>query len=260
LLDARALAEAEPNLRGGLAGGLLVPGDSVLYSPLAAVELIRRATERGAEVLVGPRVVEFDEGEIVLNDGSRVSVGAIVLATGALAARLLPGLEVRPRKGHLVITDRYPGFIRHQTVELGYLKSAHSRDAESVAFNIQPRATGQLLIGSSRQFGASDLRVDREIVGRMLRRAFEFMPGLRALQAIRVWTGFRAATPDGLPIVGPHPERPGLWLATGHEGLGITTSLGSARLLADRMLGRPTAIPIEPYLPDRFAHQAAAHG
>ena len=44
------------------------------------------------------------------------------------APRLVPGLPIVPRKGHLVITDRYPGFLRHQVVELGYLKSAHTLD------------------------------------------------------------------------------------------------------------------------------------
>ena len=46
------------------------------------------------------------------------------------------GIDVKKRKGHLLITDRYPKFVRHQLVELGYLKSAHSVTADSVAFNI----------------------------------------------------------------------------------------------------------------------------
>ena len=79
----------------------------------------------------------------------------------APAARLTPGLAIRPRKGHLVITDRHPGFVTHQLLELGYLKSAHGSDAASVAFNVQPRATGQLLIGSSRQYDVEDPAVDR---------------------------------------------------------------------------------------------------
>jgi hypothetical protein len=50
-------------------------------------------------------------------------------------------------KGHLVITERHPGFCRHQVVELGYLTSAHVMTGESVAFNVQPRITGQVLLG-----------------------------------------------------------------------------------------------------------------
>jgi glycine/D-amino acid oxidase-like deaminating enzyme len=141
--------------------------------------------------------------------------------------------------------------MRHQLVELGYLKSAHSISSDSVAFNVQPRKTGQLLIGSSRQFGAEHSSVDAPILSRMLRRAEEYMPGISELSAIRTWTGFRAATPDKLPLIGPVPANPRLWLATGHEGLGITTSLGTGRLLADQVLRRPTAIPFEPYLPGR---------
>jgi glycine/D-amino acid oxidase-like deaminating enzyme len=37
----------------------------------------------------------------------------------------------------------------------------------------------------------------------MLGRAIEFLPGLRNLSAVRAWTGFRAATPDKLPLIGP---------------------------------------------------------
>ena len=60
----------------------------------------------------------------------------------------------------------------------------------------------------------------------MLDRAIEYLPGLRKLSSLRTWTGFRAATPDKLPLIGPHVEHKRLYLATGHEGLGITTSLG----------------------------------
>ena len=143
-------------------------------------------------------------------------------------------------------------------LELGYLKSAHGLDEDSVAFNVQPRRTGQLLVGSSRQFDVADPRVDRPILERMIDRACDYMPGLAGLSAIRVWTGLRAATPDSLPIVGPHPDHPGLYLATGHEGLGISTSLGTGELIAAQILGRPSPIPAEPYLPSRFA-RAEAH-
>jgi glycine/D-amino acid oxidase-like deaminating enzyme len=92
----------------------------------------------------------------------------------------------------------------------------------------------------------------------MLRRAQEYMPALGSMSAIRTWTGVRAATPDKLPLMGPLPGHKTVFLATGHEGLGITTSLGTARVLADQITGSNPEIPIEPYLPSRarkeFAH------
>lgn len=255
VLDAQSLAEAEPNLRPGLAGGLRVAADSVIYPPCAAKFFIDRASERGAQVFVGKPVQEITFDGVRLRDGSAISAGTIVNAAGSWSPALTAGLDVKKRKGHLVITDRYPQFLRHQLVELGYLKSAHSLTADSVAFNIQPRRTGQLLIGSSRQYDVDDATVDTAILNRMLARAIEYMPALGKLSSLRTWTGFRAATPDKLPLIGPEMQHPRLYLATGHEGLGITTSLATAKLLVDQIVDRTPAIPVEPYLPSRVTRE-----
>ena len=93
----------------------------------------------------------------------------------------------------------------------------------------------------------------------MLAHAARFVPALSGLNAIRCWTGLRAASPDGLPLIGPHPTRPGVWLATGHEGLGITTSLATAKLLTAQIMNQAAPIPVTPYLPARFAQLASPH-
>jgi len=257
ILDSDALAEAEPHLRRPLAGALLVPEDGVLYPPGAAAWLMREAIHAGASLYTPRAVLSAGKGTVRLDDGATLHAAHIVNAAGADAPRLTPGLPIRKRKGHLVVTDRYPGFVRHQLVELGYLKSAHSVTADSVAFNVQPRRTGQIILGSSRQFDAEWPDVDHRILSAMIERARAYMPDIADLQAIRVWTGFRAATPDKLPLIGPTPEDESLWLATGHEGLGITTSLGTAKLIADALTGSTLAIPLEPYLPHRFARSMA---
>lgn len=258
VVDAGRLHQLEPNLRPGLLGGFRVPGDSVVYPPSAAAFFIERAEAAGARFVMGPPVRAICGTSAELADGSTQHADIIVNAAGARAGQLTPGLAVRPRKGHLVITDRHPGFVHHQILELGYLRSAHGSDRDSVAFNVQPRATGQLLIGSSRQFDVTDPAVEPAMIRRMIDQALQFLPGLAHLAAIRAWTGFRAATPDSLPIVGPHPDLPGHYLAAGHEGLGITTSLGTAEILADLVAGRAGAIPADPYLPTRFRQPTAA--
>ena len=259
VLDARALAEAEPNLSPDLVGGLRVPGDSVIYPPCAAKFFVKSARENGAELFVGRKVEEVNNGSLRFADGSIISAGVIVNAAGSWSPMLTNGISVKKRKGHLLITDRYPNFVRHQLVELGYLKSAHSVTDDSVAFNIQPRKTGQMLIGSSRQYGAESSQIDQPIMTRMLRRAIEYMPALSGLSSIRTWTGFRAATPDKLPLIGPADDGGRLYLATGHEGLGITTSLGTAKLLVDQIVARKSMIPIGAYLPDRVSRELV-HG
>lgn len=256
-LGAAELAEAEPNLRPGLSGALLVPDDAVIYPPCGARYLLECARKSGAEIRVGA-AAELSEEGIKLRDGSFIAAGITVNATGAWAPELTPGIEMRRRKGHLVITDRYPGWVHHQLVELGYLKSAHSISTDSVAFNVQPRKTGQLLIGSSRQYGVEYSAIDTHMLTRMLQRAQEYMPALAEISAIRCWTGFRAATPDKLPLIGPCTPGSRLYLATGHEGLGITTSMATGKLVADQILRRHSAIPVEPYLPYR-KHEDDSH-
>jgi glycine/D-amino acid oxidase-like deaminating enzyme len=251
ILDSRALHQAEPSLRTPFAGGLMVGGDSVVYPPAAAAFFLEKAAELGATLHVGKAVATMGHGGARLTDGTVFSAAKLINATGQLASKLTPGLHVKPRKGHLVITDRYPNLVRHQLVELGYMKSAHSLTSDSVAFNIQPRKTGQLLIGSSRQYDVEHDGVEPAILSRMLKRAFEYLPILSSLSGIRVWTGFRPATPDKLPLVGPWVEDPTLYVATGHEGLGITTSLATAKLICAHMFNLVAPIPMEPYLPSR---------
>lgn len=257
VLNAAKLAEAEPNLRSGLAGGLLVPGDGVVYPPAAAGFYLSEAKRMGAQLFYD-RVVSVSHGEVALGSGRRLFAERVVLAVGT-DCNLLPAMPIKKRKGHLVITDRYPGFLHYQLVELGYLKSAHNTTEDSVAFNIQPRQTGQLLLGSSRQGGSETPEVEAEMLTRMIERAEEYMPGLQKLSVIRAWTGFRAATTDKLPLIGPAvplSDDPSLWLATGFEGLGITNAPGAARLLVDCMLGRESAIDVTPFLPARLLQKA----
>lgn len=257
VLDASALALAEPNLRSGLAGGLLVPEDAVIYPPTAASFFLQEAIRMGAVLLRGHAAVSIGSGSVSLSNGSKYVAPHIVVATG-VDTRLLPWLKMQRRKGHLLITDRYPGFVHHQLVELGYLKSAHRLMEDSVAFNIQPRQTGQLLIGSSRQFGNEGDEIENKILRQMLDRACEYMPGLASVSGIRAWTGFRAATPDKLPLIGP-TEDPSVFLAMGFEGLGITNAPGAARLIVDHLLGRTSEIDASLYLPVRITSQEMAH-
>jgi len=116
-----------------------------------------------------------------------------------------------------------------------------------------------LLLGSSRQYGNEEPTAEADVLRDMIERAKEYMPGLKDLSVLRAWTGFRAATVDKLPLIGPAlglSDDSSLWLAIGFEGLGITNAPAAARLLVDNMLGRESAIDSAPYLPARVMEPA----
>ncbi len=181
-----------------------------------------------------------------------LSAGSFINATGTAASVLTPGLPIRARKGHIVLADAGPNFARHQIVELGYLKSVHRTESDSVAFNVRQKTRDELLIGSSRQYGVEEGHVEPAILDRMLSRAIEYMPRLANARQIRSWAGFRAGTPDGLPLIGRCPGFKRVYAATGHEGLGVTTSLATARLLRDEILNQASVLDRTPYSPSRF--------
>ncbi len=257
ILSPAELASAEPNLRPGLAGALRVTADRVLYPPAAARRLLEAARALGARLREHCEVTSLDAAGVRTRD-DHFSAAAVVNAAGPEAPRLTPGLPIRPRKGHLVITDRYPGFCRHQLVELGYTKSAHGSSGPSVAFNVQPRTTGQVLLGSSREFAGFDSSINGPLLSRMIDRGIEFMPALARLSALRAWTGFRPATPDKLPLIGRWmtADGPGPWIAAGHEGLGITTAPATGQMIAELVCGASPTIDPAPFAPSRAMVEA----
>lgn len=252
-LDATALRAAEPQLGHQLLGALRVSGDATVYAPAMAALLAQQARELGVHFLERTTVDQLLPGALRRDGRTLVEADRVVLAAGAASRALLPQLPLRARKGHLLISDRHPGFVHHALVELGYIDSAHGDAAESVAFNLQPRPTGQLLLGSTRQMDVTDSQVEPRMLAALVQRASAFVPNLGRLSAIRAWAGSRAAPHDGRPYIGRWPGPAELWLCTGHEGLGITTALSSAELLVDGLLKRAGALDGSAFDPARCA-------
>jgi glycine/D-amino acid oxidase-like deaminating enzyme len=237
LVEARELESLEPALAPGLAGALRVSDDATIYQPAAARFLLRRAVARNGRVQLGQTVREVHEGSVELCDGSRVDCEQVVVAAGVATKELLGDrlpVELGPKKGQLLITERTHIQVRHHLVELGYTQSVGQSKGASVAFNVQPRSSGQLLVGSSRAYEGGRA-FDRQLAARMLDRAFRFLPALRELAAVRAWTGLRCASSDGRPLIGPVGDSKTTFVASGHEGYGITTALSTGDLIAGWM-------------------------
>src|SRR5436190_1809278 len=66
------------------------------------------------------------------------------------------------------------------------------------------------------------------------------------------WSGLRPCTPDGLPIVGPHPRADRVLLATGHGMLGVTLGPLTGRLVAGLVAGTADHPALPRLSADRF--------
>lgn len=240
LLTRVQLASIEPALSPTARAGLRVPGDGILYAPKAAQWLGRQPCEGRLHLRQGARVVQVGANWALTDDGRRFEADQVVVAAGLEARQLLPDLPLIAKRGHLMITARRPGLLHHHVLEIGYAASTHAQSGVSVAFNVQPRPTGQILIGSSREIGVEVLDEDPGVMRQLARRAMHFLPSLASLSVLRAWTGLRAGSTTGLPIIGRAPlagKSGHVWVAVGHEGLGVTTALVTASILRARMLG-----------------------
>ena len=66
------------------------------------------------------------------------------------------------------------------------------------------------------------------------------MPGLGGISAIRSLDRISRGHAGQAAADRAVPADPRLYLATGHEGLGITTSLATGKLVADQIMQRAT--------------------
>jgi glycine/D-amino acid oxidase-like deaminating enzyme len=67
-----------------------------------------------------------------------------------------------------------------------------------------------------------------------------------------MWAGLRPYTPDLLPVIGPVSRAAGLYVAAGHEGIGITEGPITGLLISQMITGQPVEVPVEALSPDRF--------
>jgi D-hydroxyproline dehydrogenase subunit beta len=268
LLDPDGLREAEPRISARLAGGAFYPQDGQVQPMRAAMAFLARAGQRGAVVASGAEAIALGTGpggvvSALLTSRGRVATPIVVNAagpwSGAVARRLGSDLPVRPRRGHILVTEPLPPLIRHKVYEADYVGAvvSDSTGLECSAV-VEGTASGTVLIGSSRDFARFGAPPDPAALAEMARRAVSLFPFLGRVRAIRAYTGFRPASPDHLPIIGADPAIPGLYHATGHEGAGIGLAPATAELIEALIDGRDPPVDATPFAPARFGDGRAS--
>jgi glycine/D-amino acid oxidase-like deaminating enzyme len=256
-LNPRQIAEAEPGVSAVAAGGLLVPGDSWLRASRAAEFLFQLAAKKGARHL-RQQVVALAHHELLLKDGSSLFAGSIVNAAGNDAPSITPELPLTYVKSHILVVESPAVCTRHQ---LSAAASEQPPDVEGkvrfVAYQKEAGANNaaEVWIGSSVQPApgpSASRQVESKLVAFMLRRAIEIVPAIGRARPLRSWTGLRARTADGLPLIGRLPGDDSLFVAAAHNAYGASTALATARLIAAELLCQTPEIDPSPYLPDRF--------
>ena len=261
-VPADGLAELEPHLARGLAGGVFYPEDMQVQPMMAAALLLRRARDLGAELLLRHEVTGFATaaGRVtgVRTPAGLLSTGLVVNAAGTwageVAARAGLSLPVLPRRGFIVVTEALPALIRHKVYTADYVANVASSSASlQTSTVIEGTLSGPVLIGSSRERVGYDRTISVPVLRQMAREAVRLFPVLARVRAIRAYAGFRPYSPDHLPVIGADHRVEGLLHACGHEGAGIGLAPATGELVCALITGAPPPVPAEPFAPARFA-------
>jgi sarcosine oxidase subunit beta len=242
-LPAGSVVQLEPALHPRIAACRLETGYPV--APAAAtLAFARRATAAGAEIRTDAAAAPAIEGGrttgVTLAGGDRIGADQILVAAGPWTPTLIPSWAasppIRPIWG-VVASTALPGAPRHVLEEAGIDQLGGPPDR---MFSLVT-AHGSTSVGSTFLPDEPD---PHALAAQVLQRGSRFVPSLAesAISAVRACA--RPAAFDGRPIIGAIPGVDGLYVCAGHGPWGISTGPGSARLIADVMLGQGQEVAV----------------
>ncbi len=258
LVEGADLLALEPMLAPDLILGAYYPQDAQVQPMLAVRALLAAADVEvvgGCELLGATRDRNGELVSVATSLGP-IATSRVVIAAGAVSAGVAAlvgaSVPVVPRRGHVVVTEPVSMLVRHKVYEADYVAAVESDDAGLLTSAVvEGTEAGPILLGSSRELVGFDRRPSLAAIAGITARAVRIFPFLKDIRAMRSYLGFRPATPDHLPIIGPDAVAAGVWHATGHEGAGVGLALGTADLIRALLSGEAPAVAGEPFAPSR---------
>lgn len=266
LLSARELRNAEPSLSPRVAGGAFQPGDHHVDNRAVVEALLSAGAKRGTELL-RERVRQLSRnaaGEVtgvLVEDGSALGAGAVVLAAGAWSAGLAGLSEadvppVRPVKGQILRLraaassgGAAPALPRYTLRALSQGRSVY----------LVPKKNGELVVGATVEEKGFDTAVTAGAVHDLLRSAATVAPDTVEMELAEAVARLRPGSPDNGPILGPAPSR-GLFVATGHFRHGFLLAPVTAAAVVEALSGRPLPGPARAFAASRFTARGPGAG
>ncbi|MCW2947322.1 MAG: dependent oxidoreductase, partial [Actinoallomurus sp.] len=246
ILGPAELTDLEPCLTAGAQAGFVV-GDQWWVDPNLFVDgLAARLRGRGVEIIEGARVTRAEEsaaGVRVHTSRGVVDGDVAVLAAGIwsreIGRSLGVDLNIFPGKGYSfsVEMDQVPRRLIH----LG--------DAHVV---LTPLAKATRIAGTM-EFDRDHDRFDARRVTAIATAARPYLRGVAWENRTDEWTGARPMTPDGLPAIGHLPGHRNIYVASGHNMLGLTLGPATGRLVTDLLTGGTA--PAAAFDPARIARR-----
>jgi D-amino-acid dehydrogenase len=247
--DGSAVNQLEPALKPGMAGGWLYESDAHLRPDRLMASLRKALESRGVEIRDRCEALSLSQSgrrgtaAAVATAQGPIPGDAFVFAAGAwtpLLNRMLGcTAPIQPGKGYSITMPR-PSVC--PTFPLIF---------EEHRVAVTPMASGYR-IGSTMEFAGYDTRLNRKRLGLLREGASHYLIEPYCEPIEEEWYGWRPMTTDSKPIIGRSPAFDNVWIAAGHNMLGLSMAPATGKLIAELLNGQPPHVDPSPYAMERF--------
>jgi D-amino-acid dehydrogenase len=242
--------EYEKDVEVNVAGGVLYLDDCHVNPQKFMQSLYSYLRSKGVEFWLNSDVTGFetDNGRVdaVITDQAKLDCEELVIANGSwlqgISKRLGIYTPVQPGKGYSIVYDELQRNLRYPSILVD------DRTATT------PIGKWLRIGGTMELSGHSDTVLSKRVMA--IYNAFKkYYPLMNLPQPDigKAWFGYRPVSPDGMPYIGRHKKYSNLIYAGGHAMLGVTAAAGTGKLIEEIISGKPTAIEIAHFNPERFS-------
>lgn len=246
-LKADELKTFEPALRDGLAGAFHYEEDTSLRPDLLMAQWSQRLRDRGVQFLEDCKIQNLGQSRGKLTHLStstgELTADTFIFATGAWSSRLSKELgctiPIQPGKGYSVTSERpnpspnYPMLFPEHKVGVTPFSDCYR-------------------IGSMMEFVGYDTTIPQRRISQLQTSAATYLTAPATENVLETWYGFRPMTWDSLPVIGRTPKLENVYLATGHNMLGMSLATATGRMISEMVTGQKPFIDAQPFSLARF--------
>lgn len=259
-LDVRMIDEAEvkelnPHLSDKVIGASWCPTDGHANPMKATLGYYKRALELGVSFVTSAPVREIKKYRgkaryVITKDGTVFEGETILLAAGYESREIARTVgidipmtryfeealvtEMQPFMFDMMLGTAAGDFYGHQCQHGSFVFGSESGLEETLDQKPTDNRTTALTASAG------------------CRAVIDYIPELRDAKIVRTWGGWLDLCVDGVPVISPVEEVPGLILATAFTGHGFGTAPVVGYMLAQMVAGEDTVVDIKELRYDRF--------
>ena len=246
ILDTEQIKKQFPDLKENFFKGVLFKNSLRVKSPLTLsikyFDYFRKSGGRFVQEKC--KDLKYKEGQWAINfNKQNFNFDEVVIATGPWSKKLLSNL------GYDIPLAWERGYHHHFSTKIKTSINPAIHDVEGGFVYSSNGSEVRITSGVELNFldaSKNDIQINESI-----QKLHKIIPLDKKLTE-KAWLGSRPTIADSLPMIGKAPKHKNLWFNFGHNHIGLSTSAGSAVILAEMIQNKKNSINTDPFSPKRF--------